>query len=363
MRVPSPTSVRFAAGVLVAGALVVAVGPAAAAAPAHPASSAASGDDAGPHFYNGLAVDVSEDVAGDVYAAGQSITISGDVTGDVIAAAQTITISGSVDGDVRLAAQHIVISGDVARSGTLFAARVDLTATGSFGDDVVGAAGDLSISGEVGRNVEVGAGDLVIGGTVGGDVTYTSDNDARIDEGAVSGTVQRIEPPRPRETEVSPWALFISWFLGLLYALVALSLITAAAGLLFPRLLQRVTDHLVLTPWKALLVGFVASVVAPFGLLFFLVSIIGAPFALAGLMAWLVLTLASFVFGAYYLGRLVFRGRQHPVVVALVGGAILIVALQIPWLNILVWVAMVCFGVGAQLLAIYDLRSWRTRPA
>lgn len=48
-------------------------------------------------------------------------------------------------------------------------------------------------------------------------------------------------------------------------------------------------------------------------------------------------------------------------VTALLGGAILIVALNIPWLNIPVWLAMVFFGLGAQLLELQRLRPWRSR--
>lgn len=118
------------------------------------------------------------------------------------------------------------------------------------------------------------------------------------------------------------------------------------------------TDHLVPSPWMALLVGFVAAIVVPGVLLFLLVTIVGAPLALAGMLLWSALTLATFVYGAYFIGRLVLRGRQQPVVTALVGGAILIVGLQIPWLNILVWTAMVCFGLGAQLLELRRLRPW-----
>ena len=76
---------------------------------------------------------------------------------------------------------------------------------------------------------------------------------------------------------------------------------------------------------------------------------------------WSVLTLATFVYGAFYIGRLLFRGRQHPAVSSLVGGLILIVALQIPWLNILVWTAMVCFGLGAQLLEFHRQRPWAAK--
>lgn len=357
---------RSLAVILAAGILTLGVGGAAVASTpiAASGSAAASADGRqGPQFYSGLVVDVSGTIDGDVYAAGQSVTISGDVTGDVIVAAQTITITGTVDGDVRLAGQDVLISGTVSRSGTVFASDLTIGETGSFGNDVVAAAGRVDIAGEVGRDALLNVGRLTITGTVGGDVTYVSSNDARISDGAVSGTVDRIEPPQPSAVEVSPWAVLVAWLVGLFYALVALSLITLFAGLLFPRWLHRVTDHLIPSPWKALLVGFVASIAMPVALLFLAVTIIGAPLALAVLLIWIVMILATFVYGASYLGRLMFRDRGHPVVMALVGGVILIVALRIPWLNIVVWLAMVFFGLGAQLLEIHRQRPWRRTPA
>ncbi|MGO4102624.1 hypothetical protein AB4Y63_01595 [Leifsonia sp. YAF41] len=358
---------RLAAIVLAAGLLVLPAGAAASAASStsKPVSvstaASAANDGEGPQFYSGLAVDVSGTVDGDVYASGQSVTISGKIKGDVIAAAQNITITGTVDGNVRLAGGSVIISGDVSRSGTVFAGSVNVTDAGSIGNDLVSAGGDVAIAGKIGRDLLVSTGQLTIDGTVGGNVTYQSNSAARIATGAVSGTVERVERQPSPEVEISPWAVFVGWLLGLLYALVALSLITIAAALLVPRVLQRVTDHLIPSPWKALLVGFVASIAVPVVLLALLVTVIGAPLALAGLLLWLVLMLATFVFSAYYIGRLVFRGNQHPVVKSLVGGVILIVALQIPWLNIVVWVAMVLFGLGAQLLAIHSQRPWHTR--
>ena len=241
-----------------------------------------------------------------MYAAGQSVTISGDVTGDVIAAAQSITITGTVDGDVRLAGQDVLITGGVSRSGTVFAANFTVGDTGSVGDDVVAAAGRVSIAGEVGRDVVASVGRLIIDESVGGTVTYVSNDEARISEGAVDGTVKRVEPPQTPRVEVSPWAVLFGSFLGVFYALVALSLITLLAGLLFPRWLHRVTDHLMPSPWKALLVGFVASIAVPVALLFLAVTIIGAPLALAGLLVWILMILLTFVYGDY-IGRLIFR--------------------------------------------------------
>lgn len=349
------------AGILVIGSGTGAVGASPTAPSAGAAAPAAAGDLTGPQFYAGTFVDVPGHIDGDVYAAGQSVTISGDVTGDVIAAGQTISITGTVEGNVRLAGQDISITGTVARSGTLFGTNVSLGDAGSVGQDVVAAAGDIGIAGTVGRDMVVSVGHLSIDGSVGGNVTYYSDTPAHIAAGAVSGTVHHVKPTRPRAVEVSPWAVALGWFLGLLYALVALTIVAVLAGLLIPRWLRRVTDHLVPSPWKALLVGFVASIVVPVALLFLLVTIVGAPLALAGILIWTVLILFTFVYGAFYIGRLLLRGREHPAVKSLVGGVILITALQIPWLNILVGIAMVFFGLGAQLLEFYSQRPWTVR--
>ena len=348
---------RVFSTILALGVLLLVTGTAALASAPAVYPQLGPDEDTGPQFYSGLSVDVRNDVSGDVYAAGQDITISGDITGDVIAAGRSITINGNVDGNVRLAGQDVTVNGEVARSGTVFGSNIDVGESGSFGEDLVGGAADIDIAGAVGRDVEVGVGTLTIDGTVGGNVTYNSGTDARIAEGAVNGTVERIAPEPADEPSLGE--RFVGWLLGLLYALVALSLVTVAAAWLFPRLLHRVTDRLIPAPWKALLVGFVASIVVPIGLVLLLVTFIGAPLALAGLLVWITLCLASFVFTAYYLGRLVLRGNQHPVIKSLLGGVILIVALHIPWLNILVWLAMLFFGLGAQLLAIYDRRPWR----
>ncbi len=364
MSAPSPSHrIAGVGAALLALILIVGSGSGALAAPEAPSHAVAAADDrTGPQFYSGSSVDVSGTIHGDVYAAGQTVTISGDVTGDVIAAAQTITVTGTVDGNVRLAGQDVTISGDVSRSGTLFASSVVIGDSGSIGDDLVTAASDIRIAGDVGRDVFASSSRLSIPGSVGGDLTYASDSTARIADGAVAGTVQHVKTSQSRTVEVTPWAAFLAWLLGLVYSLVALSLIAVAAGLLIPRWLRRVTDHLVPSPWKALLVGFLACLAAGPALLFLLVTIVGAPLALAGILIWSLITLSTFVYGAFYLGRLVLRGPQNPVLRSFVGGLLLIVGLQIPWLNILVWIAMVFFGVGAQLLEFYRQRPWSTRP-
>lgn len=352
---------RAGAAALAAGILVLSAGAAAPVqgAPSSLSENLVSGDGQGPQFFTGALVSVRDDVEGDVYAAGQSITIEGDITGDVIAAGQNITINGDIDGNLRLAGQNITVNGAVSRSGTVFAAEVQLSEAGSFGGDLVGSAETIAIDGTIGRDLILSVGDLRVHGAVGGDLTYSSDTEALLSPDAVEGSAERVAPSSSAEVDASPGTLFLGWILGLLYALIALIPIAVIAGLLFPRTVVRVTEHLVHSPWKALLVGFLASLVIPLVLLFLLITIIGAPLAFAGLLIWFVLTLASFVHSSFFLGRLVLRGEQRPAVKALIGAPILIAGLATPWLNVLVWVAMVLFGLGAQLLDFYGRAPWR----
>jgi cytoskeletal protein CcmA (bactofilin family) len=311
----------------------------------------------GPQFLSGSDVEVAGSVGGDVYAAGQNVTVSGRVTGDVIAAAQTVTVTGEVDGDVRLAAQTVVISGTIRRSASIAASTVSIVQSGSVGKDLVAAANTVSVAGDLSRDARLSVDRLTVAGTIGGDVVYVSDHTAQIPANHVDGSVQHVRP-NPTTDRPTAGEAFASWLVSLLYALIALSLITLAAGLLLPRQLTRVTDRLRAAPWKVVLVGSVAAVVAPPALLLLLVTVIGAPLALAGSLVLLVLTLAAFPYGAFMIGRLVLRDRRGPVVTALLGGAVLVVALHIPVLGVLVTVVTIVLGLGAQLLDIADARPW-----
>ena len=311
----------------------------------------------GPQFVSGTDVEVAGNVDGDVYAAGQNVTVSGRVTGDVIAAAQTVTVTGEVDGDVRLAAQSVVVTGTVRRSATIAASTISVAQSGSVGEDLVAAANTIALAGDLGRDARLSVDRLTVAGMIGGDVVYVSDHTAQLRADHVDGSVQHVRPNRTTDRPTAGEA-FASWLVGLLYALIALGLITLAAGLLVPRQLIRVTDRLRAAPWKAALVGFVAAVAAPPALLLLLVTVIGAPLALAGLLVLLVLTLAAFPYGAFVVGRLILRDRRGPVVTALLGGAVLVVALHIPVLGVLVATATIVLGLGGQLLHVADARPW-----
>lgn len=334
-------------------------------------------------FGTGQDVTVAGTVNGDVYAAGQTVTISGTVNGDVLAAGQNVTISGRVVGNVRIAAQNVTISsGTVARSATIASQSLTLGRDGTIGTDLVASAQTASIDGRVARDVFATSGQLGLAGTVGrnltasvgylelkdgsrvgGDVAYTSAQTLERSPGAsVGGTVTRTEPPvRQRSTA----AAVGGYLLKTLYWILALLLVMLAAALLVPLWLRGTTDRAFPTPWRALLVGFLAEIAVPVALVIVALTFIGLPLAVFAGIVWVAVVLAGFVVAAHYVGRLVLRDRRPVLLTALTGGLILAVLLAIPFLNVLVWLASSFIGTGALLLHAAAARPYRrgTVPA
>lgn len=321
-------------------------------------------------FAAGRTVDINAEVFGDVFCAGQTVNISGTVHGDVICAGQTVNVTGTVDGNVRLAGQTVTLGANVSGNATIGGQSFTLLSSGSVGGDLSLGSSDASLNGNVGRDLAVGGQNVTLASSVGrniqgnvenlsltssakvaGTLDYTSNNDASIASGAqVGGPVTRNIPQQEEKSTPSAAAFLgfgIAWFL---YWFVAMLITAMALALLFPRALQATTQQAVPTPWKALLVGFVASMVVPVALIVLALTVVGLPLALLlGLLWFLVLILSGPVFG-YYIGRLVLRNSQQPLLIMLVGASIVLALYFIPILGFFVLIAAGLFGTGMILL-------------
>lgn len=327
-------------------------------------------------FVSGRNIDIASDVNGDIFCAGQTITISGNVDGDVICAAQTIRISGKVDGDVRLAAQTVSVSGEVTSNGTIATQTFTLDSDGKIGRDVSVGSQDVAINGEVGRDMAVGSTNVVVSGkvgrdieatvvnmrlastaSVGGAIDYTSANTITQDSGStVGGEVTRTDPPQKQNEAQKYGALFgfsLGWFLYWLIAMAAAALLLA---LIWPVMFVRVTNRAMPRPWKALLVGLVAGIVVPIGLVALLISVIGIPLAITFGIGWLLILLLSGPFTAFYIGRLILRSHSdHILLDMLVGTVLLTILYFIPVVGLLALLFVLWVGVGMLLLELYAL--------
>ncbi len=323
-------------------------------------------------FAGGRTIDIDNEVFGDIFCAGQTVHVSGVVHGDVLCAGQTVNVSGKVDGDVRLAGQTVTLGATVAGNATVAGQSFTLESGSKIGGDLTIGSTDAVINGVVGRDMAVGGDSVTITGEVGrnikgslntltlssrarvnGDINYTSTKDLTRDSGAtVSGTIKRTEPVQPNKSK--HWAVFgfgIWWFV---YWFASMLLTAMVIALLFPRMLQSVTDKAMPNPWKAALTGFLANAALPFVLILLAITVIGIPLALMVMLLWFVVLLLSGPLFGYYLGRLILPDSKKPLLIMLLGASILLVLYFIPIVGFLALLAVMWLGSGMLLLDIFQ---------
>lgn len=308
-------------------------------------------------------------VNGDVYCAGQDLVVNGTVNGDVLCAGMNITINGKVTGNVRVAGSSVTIGAEVGGNLTAFggstvtlessakiandaviAGKVVLV-NGSVGRDIVGGGQDVTFNGAVGRDIEGEYEKLTIGSaaTVGGLVHYASASDATIN-GKVAGEVKRSES---KTYEGRKAAAGSSLFAGALMTLGWVLVTALALLLLLPKKMRTVTTLTTSQALMATTIGLLSIVGLPFFAIFLLVSIVAMPLGVALLLVWLTLMIVSVGVTAIYVGRLLFAGRKlSPVAATMIGGLVLVALLVIPFINFIVGIIAVAFGMGAMLYGI-----------
>lgn len=321
----------------------------------------------------GRTVDITGEVFGDVFCAGQNVSVSGTVHGDVMCAGQTLNVSGKVDGDVRLTGQTVTLGAEVTRNATIAGQSFVLESTGSVAGDLTTGSQDATLNGRIGRDIVIGSGNVTInnlvgrnvkaqaetmklmaGARVGGNIEITSDRDVSKDKQAVvSGKITRTAPEhgQSKSKHGAVWGFGIIWFL---YWLLALLITAIVLTLLFPRLFHAVTDNATPRPWKALLVGFIASIVVPFSIVALAASVVGLPLALILGLVWLAALLLSGPLFGYYIGRLMLRDSRKPLLIMLAGATALIILYFIPILGFLAILATIWIGAGMLLLEIFQ---------
>ncbi|MEO5949509.1 MAG: hypothetical protein ABIP74_03825 [Candidatus Saccharimonas sp.] len=318
-------------------------------------------------FVGGNNVNIAGTVNGDVYCAGQTISISGTVNGDVMCAGQTITVSGTINGDVRLAGQSVNLSGTVAGSATVGGQNFTIDTTGIVGRDLLGGGNAITINGKVTRDITMGAQNLTINGSVGrdingavdmlnvgstgsvvGNVEYTSSNELSVATGGnVTGTVTRTEPKANQRYDMRPEMMVGMGIGSAIYTFIATIVFGLALALMFPKILENAAASTKKLPGKTILHGLVAWIVAPVVILILFLTLVGAPVALFALFAWILILMMSSSFSAYLLGKLIIDKSKSPILVMLVGVAIVAIAMMIPFLNFFVFLAAGMFGTGA----------------
>ncbi len=309
-------------------------------------------------------------------AGGSVVVGAGETTGDLRAAGGTVIVRGTVDGDLRGYAGTVVVEESGVVTGDLQASAGSVVVRGTVESDLEGAAGSVTVApgGVVGGDVSVAAADLVVAGTVegnvkaavqrielaetasvGGSVAYSSDAEfVRADGATVGGQVSAVD----NLSVDAGFGNFADGPLGLVFGVYGI-LATLALGAVLLVVVPEFSESVVTEVREHTLrsggVGLLGLIGIPIALVLVAITVVGAPIALLGLMAFgLVIftsaALAEYAAGAWVLSYTSVDSRWAALAVGVVGVGILSL---IPVVGNLINVVVFLFGFGAVLALLY----------
>lgn len=327
-------------------------------------------------YIGGGTVNIDGTVNGDVIAAGGTVSVNGTVNGDVMVAGGMVTISGKVSDDVRIVGGNLTLDGEVGGDALVAGGNLDISSNshiagdlllgvgnarlaGSVGRNVRGG-GNVEIAGDVGRNVKISCDSLTLasGSRIGGDLTYTSQQKAKIQEGAkISGRIAHKLPPAPERRARSPVGLpILAAVTGRICAfplsLIAIAIVGGIIVSLSPKKSLLVAETIASAPWKSLGLGFVLLIVVPIASFIISITIVGLPIGLILLFAYILAIYLSKVFAGLLVGERILAyirkgAKTHIFWSLLLGVVVLSILGAIPILGFFVRLAYVLFALGA----------------
>ena len=276
----------------------------------------------GDYFAAGERITIAGTVNGDAYIAGGNVIVEGEINGDLITAGGTVNIRGKVAQDVRVAGGQVTVSGDVGGNVTLVGGSLEVSDSAKIAGSLVSAGGNLSVFAPIGKGATIGVGSATIGNLINGDVTagvgelaltpsakvdgdltYWSDADAQIQDGAeVSGKTTHNFPQK-KEKQESKKALG-----GLLaFFKIASFLAALIIGVILikfaPQFTKATAETVANKTALSLGIGLAALIITPLLILIIAVTIIGIPLTLILLALFLITIYLSKIFVSVAIGR------------------------------------------------------------
>jgi hypothetical protein len=322
-------------------------------------------------------------ITGDLVAAGGNVLVNSAVTGDVLAGGGSVTILGTVGDDIRVGGGNITVSSQVR--GDLVAGGGQTIVTGAgIGGDVVWGGGSLRIEAPIGGDLKLGGGDVYINSTVVGNVEFTGEKitlgkgaiiegnliystpgEAIMEDGAVvRGTTEFKKQESKKDAAKAGLAAFASLasLMGFLMRLAG----ALVLALFFHRYAVQLVESIVEKPLVELGRGFAAFAIIPVASAILLITVIGVPLGILGLISFAALLIFTSLLAPVVLGsiahKLVLKPNTYQVtwLTVLIGVALYTI---LGWIPIVGWVAkfaLVLITMGAIVKVKWDAgKTWR----
>lgn len=338
-------------------------------------------------YMAGGAVISSGSVDKDLLVAGGTTLVSGPVAGDLFVVGGNITILNQISGDLRIGGGNIVINGNILGDAVMGGGQIILSGK-TIGGDAAIAGGTVRLDSEVKGNVKMAGGEIYLNAPVGGDVDikadkltlgpnadirgnlkYEATKPAVIEEGGrVRGetTFSELKGRGGFNKEMSAGLIF--GFLSLVFISKFLMMLTAALvfGLVFRRYSKELVETAMANPLKELGRGIITFIVLPVLSVILLVTVIGIPFGVLGLLSFAMLFIFGAIITPVFLGSLVYKwaSKESDYIInwktILLGVVVYSILGLIPFLG---WIA-ICVSVSIALGAALNIKwqvakTWR----
>lgn len=328
---------------------------------------------AGPHFFSGDTVVLTENLEGDVFVAGGRVRVEGAIDGDLIVAGGDVTLSGQVTQDVRVAGGTILISGPVGGNITAAGGTITLENESVVGNSVVVVGGSINTQGLIAGQAWLAGGTLVTDNAFGSDLKIWSNSLTMLSATTVAGSLTaelgqepeisdqaqfQQEPRISLQERVDPSPLDFHKIAIIPTIFLATMNLTLGAILLyfFPRLTQKLTNSVVKGPATTLGWGFVHFLLVPVFIIFLAITIVGMPLAaLLGLSYLASLLVGSLVsamaIGSKFSSMSSGNALSDPYAQLVVGVVVLSILGMIPFVGPIISLISLILGLGAIFIA------------
>ncbi|HYF13015.1 MAG TPA: hypothetical protein VD928_01820 [Candidatus Paceibacterota bacterium] len=343
-------------------------------------------------------VSATEQIRNDVYMAGGSVTSAGAITGDLIAGGGNILVSGAVSADaivgggnvtilapigddLRIGGGNIVIQNTVGGDIVAGGGQITIGGAGVSGDVVVGA-GSVRIDAPVAGSVKIGSGSIYInapitgtldleadsitlgrGAVINGTLNYKSSKELTREEGATVNGQINFTPREDRDIPAAALAALVSiWVLGKFLALLIAALVI---GLVFKRFSRELVTRAVEQPFSEFARGLVTVIVLPVVSIILMVTLIGIPLGVIGLLSYFLLLIFGCLITPIIIGSVVhhyFTKRDWEVswVTILIGVLVYTVLGFIPFIGWLIQVLVTLIAIGVLIgIRWQETQKWR----
>jgi hypothetical protein len=327
-------------------------------------------------------VSMSGDITGDLIAGGGSVLIGGNVTEDIAVGGGNVTILGDVGDDLRVGGGNIIVSGSVAGDVLAGGGQIQLAGDRIGGDLAVGAGtlrldspvagdaqiggGDIYINASIAGNLEVQADKVTLGpeANVAGDFIYSSPRLAVIEDGAVIGGETSYTETKGKRMSKSGMAAIFS--VALLVKVLMTFVGALAFTLVFKRYFGALLQRAVQSPLAHMGLGIVFLIVTPILSLVLLITVLGIPLGMLGLIgfagALIFASLAAPVVLGSVVDKWMFKRHEYRItwVTVLIGVALYVLVGLIPFIGWIAKFLVFLVTIGAVLNVKWSIaKEWR----